>query len=177
MPQRIDQASNVTPINSHARQGLIPPVEEAAARQRLRRLAQTLDSAIALPGGYRIGWDGAIGLIPGIGDLAGAAFSSYIILEARRLGTPLVILMRMAINVLIETAVGVIPVVGDLFDFVWKANQRNVQLLEDHLNNPRKVQRQSTLVVVGLIAGMALAAAALIALTLWLLGLLFSMIR
>lgn len=174
MQQRIDEASDAAPLDNDTRQGVIPPVEEAAARRRLRRLAHTLDSAIPLPGGYRVGLDGAIGLIPGIGDLAGTALSSYIILEARRLGAPLIILLRMTVNVLLETAVGIIPVVGDLFDFVWKANRRNVQLLEDHLDNPREVRRHSTLVVGGLIALMAFAVVALVALALWLLGSLLS---
>jgi len=175
MQQRTYDASTATPLNDDARNGPVPPVEEAAARQRLRRLAHTLDTAVALPGGYRVGWDGAIGLIPGIGDLVGTALSSYIILEARRLGAPLVVLMRMTINVLVETAVGVIPVIGDLFDFVWKANRRNVQLLEDHLDNPRDVRRHSTLFVGGLIAVMVVAIVALVALALWLLGLLISL--
>lgn len=176
MQQRTDEASAATPLIDDTRPGPVPPAKEVDARRRLRRLAHTLDSAIALPGGYRVGWDGVIGLIPGIGDLTGAGLSSYIILEARRLGAPLIVLMRMAVNVLIETTVGIIPLVGDLFDFVWKANRRNVQLLEDHLDNPREVRRHSTLVVGGLIALMAAAVIALVALALWLLGLLLSLL-
>lgn len=172
----INNRPDVRPVDNPADQGPMAPVEQAAARQRLRRLAHTLDSAIPLPGGYRVGWDGAIGLIPGIGDLAGAALSSYIILEARRLGAPLVVLMRMTINVLIETAVGIIPVFGDLFDFVWKANRRNVELLERYLDNPRSSRRQSTVVVAGLISVMAVAVVGLVALALWLLALLLSLL-
>ncbi|MBK1705216.1 hypothetical protein CKO40_11850 [Halochromatium glycolicum] len=164
------------PLNDDARHGSVAPVEKAAARRRLRRLSHSLDSAIALPGGYRVGWDGAIGLIPGIGDLVGAALSSYIVLEARRLGVPLVVLLHMSINVLIETAVGVIPVVGDLFDFIWKANRRNVQLLESHLDDPGRARGRSSLVVAVMIALMGLVIAALIALALWLLGLLASVL-
>ena len=145
-----------------------------ATRRRLRRLAHALDTAIPLPGGYRVGWDGIIGLIPGIGDLAGTALSSYIIVQAHRLGAPLVVLLRMAINVLIESAVGIIPLVGDLFDFAWKANRRNVELLDDHLDRPHEVRRQSTWIVGGLVGVLAATAILLVALTLWLLRLVLS---
>mgnify|MGYP005851412747 CR=1 FL=1 len=101
-----------------------------ARLNRLKRLARTLDSSIVLPGGYRIGMDGVIGLVPGVGDLVGAALSTYIIFESARLGASTGLLVRMMLNVLVETAVGVIPVLGDLFDFAWKANDRNVALLE-----------------------------------------------
>lgn len=100
---------------------------------RLHRLAHVLDSSVPLPGGYRIGVDGLIGLIPGLGDAAGALLSSYILLEGHRLGASTPVLMRMAFNILVETVVGLVPVAGDLFDFAWKANRRNVALLEEHL--------------------------------------------
>lgn len=101
--------------------------------QRLHRLSRLLDSAIPLPGGFRIGLDGIIGLIPGIGDVAGGAASSYIIIESARLGASTATLLRMAFNVLLETVIGFIPFVGDLFDFIWKANLKNLALLEKQL--------------------------------------------
>lgn len=101
--------------------------------RRLRRISQTMDEAFRLPGGYRIGFDGIIGLIPGFGDTAGAIVSSYIIAEAARLGVPSRILALMIYNVLVETIIGFVPVLGDLFDFAWKANLRNVRLLERHM--------------------------------------------
>lgn len=101
--------------------------------QALRRLAHLLDAAIPLPGGLRVGVDGLVGLIPGVGDLAGAVLSAYIIAQARRLGAPPAVLLRMAANVALETFIGTVPVIGDLFDFAWKANRRNVALLERHL--------------------------------------------
>lgn len=110
-----------------------PPADHEKSRERLRRLAHVLDSSVPLPGGYRIGVDGIIGLIPGLGDAAGALLSSYILLEGHRLGASAPVLMRMAFNILLETVVGLVPVAGDLFDFAWKANRRNVALLEDHL--------------------------------------------
>lgn len=133
--------------------------EEARSRRQLQRLAHILDSAIPLPGGYRIGFDGFLGLIPGVGDLAGAAFSSYILAQAHRLGAPISVLLHMAANILLEMLVGILPVLGDLFDFVWKANQRNVELLEAHLGDPRRTRRRSTWVVAGIVTGVIVASA------------------
>lgn len=101
--------------------------------RRLDRLSQLLDNAFAIPGTrFRIGLDGIIGLIPGIGDAAGAVLSIYVILQAARLGLPVSTLLRMLGNVAIETVVGAVPIVGDIFDIVWKANIRNMALLRGH---------------------------------------------
>ena len=79
--------------------------------EHLERLAWILDSAIRVPGtNYRIGIDGLIGLLPGFGDLVGALLSSYIIAGAAQLGVPSVVLIRMALNIAIESIVGVVPV-------------------------------------------------------------------
>lgn len=104
-----------------------------ATIRRLERLSWLLDSAVRLPGGFRIGADGIIGLVPGIGDLIGAGLSSYIILEAARMKLPAGVLARMGLNVLLELGVGIIPIFGDLFDFAFKANRRNVRLMTDYL--------------------------------------------
>ena len=108
--------------------------------QRLRRLqtlSRLLDSSIPLPGGYRIGLDGLLGLIPGFGDIAGGIASSYIIIEAARLGASTSTLLHMVFNVLLESIIGLIPFLGDLFDFVWKANEKNTALMEKQLNTPQ----------------------------------------
>lgn len=102
--------------------------------QRLRALSRLLDSAIRLPGGFRVGLDGIIGLIPGFGDLAGSVASSYIIIESARLGASTSTLLRMVLNVLVESVVGLIPFLGDLFDIVWKANEKNMALMERQLD-------------------------------------------
>ena len=97
---------------------------------RLDQLSRLLDTAFEIPGtNIRMGIDGLIGLIPGVGDLAGMLFSSYIILEAARLGATKTLLTRMILNVALETAIGAIPVLGDAFDIYFKANRRNVALL------------------------------------------------
>ncbi|MDJ1184165.1 DUF4112 domain-containing protein [Roseofilum casamattae] len=105
--------------------------------ERLRSLSNLLDNAIAIPGSnYRVGIDPLIGLLPGGGDFLSSALSAYIVIEATRFGLPKETLGRMVMNVLIDTFVGIIPVLGDLYDVTWKANSLNVQLLEDHLENP-----------------------------------------
>jgi len=110
----------------------IPKPEPHWRLVRLRRAAWLLDRSIPLGGGYRIGLDPLIGLIPGAGDWIGALLSLYFIYEAARLGLPMKILARMGANVAIESFLGVVPVIGDLFDFVWQANMRNLRLVEQH---------------------------------------------
>ena len=112
---------------------------EARAIRRVERLARLLDSEFRIPGTrFRFGIDGLIGLAPGIGDAAGLALSSYIVLEAWRLGTPPPILVRMIANLALDGAVGTVPVVGDLFDIAWKANRRNLDLLLRHVHGPKR---------------------------------------
>lgn len=101
--------------------------------KRLDRLARLLDTSIGIPGTrWRFGLDPILGLVPGVGDLAGAALSGYIVYEAWRLGVPRAVLARMIANVAAETLLGTVPVAGDLFDAWWKANRRNVDLLCRH---------------------------------------------
>lgn len=106
------------------------------ARQRLEKLTWLLDDTFTLPGTKRrFGLDPIIGLIPGFGDLVGAGLSLYVVIEAARLGAPRRLLARMLGNALLEAVIGVIPIIGDLFDFYWKANSRNRQLLEAHIDD------------------------------------------
>jgi hypothetical protein len=124
-----------------------------AIRERLRRVAWLLDNSIQLPGtNFRVGIDSLIGLIPGFGDAIGALLSSYIVAEAARLGIPKATLIRMSLNVALETIIGMIPIAGDVFDMAWKANQRNVRLLDVYMENPRKTTVTSRLLVFGLVA-------------------------
>ena len=107
--------------------------ERAKVMAQLNRLATLLDSSIPLPGGYRVGLDGFIGLVPIAGDSAAAALSSYIVIRAAQLGVATRHLVRMMLNIMLEASVGIIPVLGDLFDFAWKANERNMAILQRHL--------------------------------------------
>ena len=110
--------------------------ETRMLRERERRLiayARLLDSAVRLPGGFRVGLDGLVGLVPGVGDLVGAGLSGYLVVAAARLGLPRRTVARMVANVAVETVVGAVPLVGDAFDFVFKANERNARLLHEAL--------------------------------------------
>ncbi|HIK10659.1 MAG TPA: DUF4112 domain-containing protein [Oscillatoriaceae cyanobacterium M33_DOE_052] len=119
----------------------------ATTLKRLRTLAHILDNAIPIPGTpYRIGIDPILGLIPGGGDIAGAILSAYIVFSAGMLGAPKDSLVQMLLNIVLESVVGTVPVVGDLFDATWKANVKNLELLETHLQaTPTDATRGETL--------------------------------
>ena len=127
--------------------------------RRARVVATVLDDAIRIPGtNIRFGLDPVIGLVPGLGDLLGGAASAYIILEAARAGASASILVRMAANVGIDTLIGALPVIGDLFDFAWKSNARNVRLLARHVDAPVETRRASTALLVAVLGTLALIA-------------------
>lgn len=125
----------------------VQSVEEAGIREtraRLRRLAWLLDSSIRIPGTrFTIGLDPLLGLFPVAGDLLGALISSYIVIQAARLGAPSTLLLRMALNIAIEGVFGALPVAGDVFDAAWKANQRNVRLLDAWLDRAGHGERKA----------------------------------
>jgi len=111
-------------------------------------LARWLDYAFTLPGGFRYGLSGIIGLIPGVGDILDGLLSMYILLRAVQLGIPQVTLARMVLNIGIETVGGTIPFLGALFDTVFKANRRNYHLLKRHLAEPRRQTARDWLFVI-----------------------------
>jgi hypothetical protein len=99
----------------------------------LRRWADLLDSAFVVPGtSVRFGLDALIGLVPGIGDLATPAFTMLLLVTGVRMRVPIVVLLRMALNAGFDALVGMVPIAGDLADIAWKANLRNLELLERH---------------------------------------------
>jgi hypothetical protein len=100
-------------------------------KQQLARLSILLDEAFTLPViGVRVGWDAIIGLIPVIGDGAGAIISSYFVYKALRFKMPLTTVVKMLLNIGIELLIGIVPLVGDMLDVAWKANRRNYRLME-----------------------------------------------
>ncbi|WP_119304938.1 DUF4112 domain-containing protein [Dongia deserti] len=104
------------------------------AQRRLRRLARLMDSQFRVPGlGVRIGADAILGLVPGVGDVLSGAVGAYLIYEAHRLGIPRSALVRMIANVAFDTAVGALPIAGDIWDFFFRSNQRNMQILARHV--------------------------------------------
>jgi len=134
---------------------LSPEMEQL--RKRMERLAWLLDNSIRIPFiGYRIGLDALLGLIPGVGDAAGALMSGYIFYSAIKMKAPLSVLGRMGVNIVFELVFGMIPVLGDIFDMTFKANERNMQLVNAWLDRPRKTQKSSKLLLGGLGGGIGI---------------------
>src|SRR4051812_35150787 len=106
----------------------------------LERLAWLMDRSIKI-GPWSIGLDGLLGLIPGFGDATGGLVSSIIVLAAMQAGIPRATVLRMISNVAIDSLVGALPVVGDLFDFAFKANTKNVAIFREALRGERKRSR------------------------------------
>ena len=137
-----------------------PPLPPTAADNphlnRLRTLARVLDDLAPIPGTrMRVGLDPLIGLVPGAGDAVGGAVSAYALVVAYRLGAPPSVLARMVGNVAVDVLTGFVPLVGDLFDFGWKASRKNVRLVERYAGAPERVKRSSGLVLVFALAAVA----------------------
>jgi len=133
-PTRSGAAADAPRVDADAASAPEGPGDPGRLIQRLDRLAWLLDSSVRVPlTGLRVGIDGLIGLIPIVGDAASAGLSLYLIAEARRFGLPKPVQIRMLGNMLVDAGLGAIPIVGDLFDFGFKANRRNVALLRRFL--------------------------------------------
>jgi hypothetical protein len=108
--------------------------ETIKTMRRLKFIARMMDNAWAVPfTNFRLGLDPLIGLLPVGGDLAGLAVSLYIVQQAYQLGAPREVLLRMLANVAIDSGLGMVPVAGDAFDALFKANLMNYRLLADFL--------------------------------------------
>ncbi len=119
-----------------------------------RTMAYYFDEAFRIPGtNLRFGLDSLVGLVPGAGDLAVSGLGAYALLLAFKLKAPASILVRMLANLAIDTIVGAVPLLGDLFDAAWKANTKNRKLLDAWLANPARTERRSTwtLVVIAML--------------------------
>lgn len=111
----------------------------------LRKLSHLMDSQYSGPLGFKFGLDGLLGLIPVVGDFVTTTISLYIIFQAGMLGCSPSTIMRMGLNILIESVADLIPVFGNLFDFFWKSNNKNIDLIEQHLINPQSTSFRSRL--------------------------------
>ena len=141
------------------------PVQEHDDVKRVRALARALDTAVRIPGtSIRFGLDSIIGLVPGAGDVVSSILSGYIVLASARLGVPPWVVVRMILNLGVDTLVGSVPLVGDLFDVGFRANTRNAALLEKHVVEPDAVRRSSKVAVMVAVAGVVVLAAGGIAL-------------
>ena len=140
-----------------------PPADPLA---RARTLARLLDSVARVPGTkIRFGADAVVGLVPGLGDIGGAALAGYLVILAQRLGVPRSVVLRMLGNVAIDTIAGTVPLIGDMFDVAFKSNLRNVALLESALQRPAATKRTSRLLVVGTILALILLVAGALVVT------------
>ena len=116
----------------------------------LRSMRRWLDEAFRVPGtAIRFGWDPVIGLVPWVGDLLTALFSSAIILQAHKMRLPRVVMLRMLFNVAIDLGVGAVPFFGDVADAFWKSNTKNFALLELHADQVRPPSASDWLFVAG----------------------------
>jgi hypothetical protein len=114
------------------------PEEHIYQLSKLRKLSNLWDQAFGIPGTqWRMGLESLIGLLPIGGDWIGLLMSSYILFHAVKFNLPRSVMVRMVLNVLIDAIVGAVPILGDLFDTTWKANTKNVNLLEAHLKSPQ----------------------------------------
>ncbi|MEO8020114.1 MAG: DUF4112 domain-containing protein [Pseudomonadota bacterium] len=144
------------------------------ALRHLRVVARVFDQAFTIPGTkFRFGLDAMFGLIPGLGDIAGALVAVFAIRVARTLGAPPAIQLHMLSNIAIDALVGTVPILGDLFDFAFKAQTRNLALLERWLAAPHKIARRSRRGLLLVPLAIVVVFATLTALGIWMLYILF----
>ena len=143
----------------------------------LRKFAWLMDEAFVIPGTkFRVGLDAVVGLVPGIGDVVGGVMSSWIIIGALRHRVPAKIIFRMVMNVVVDLLFGAVPVAGDVFDFLFEENMRNMRLLERHRDRRRPprsaaaIALVATLIVGFIILVALLLVASVVALVVWLIS-------
>jgi hypothetical protein len=150
--------------------------DERARRslRHLRALTQLFDQAFAVPGTkWRFGLDALFGLVPGLGDIAGALVAVYAMQVARQLNAPPAVRLHMLSNIALDALIGIVPIVGDLFDFAFKAQTRNLALLDAYLATPHKAARRSRRGMFLIALATIIVFATLSALGLWMLYILF----
>ncbi|MFP5078105.1 DUF4112 domain-containing protein [Rhizobium sp. YIM 134829] len=112
---------------------IIPPAERLLRLRRLAKVARLMDTAVGIPGTrFRFGADSVLGLVPVVGDAAGALVGLAIVNEARRLGLPRHKIAKMVTNVGVDAACGSVPLLGDVFDLFFKSHRRNLAIILDH---------------------------------------------
>jgi hypothetical protein len=146
----------------------VPSSPRVNRLQTLREWQRLLDDAFRVPGTrLRFGWDPVIGLVPWVGDLFAAFMSCALLMQAHQMRVPRVVQLRMLLNVAIDMVVGIVPFAGDVADFFWKSNARNLALLERHAGQPGPATRGDWLFVAGVIAAVLLVAAIPILVMYW----------
>jgi len=125
----------------------------AAAERRFAVATRLLDDLVTVPGTrHRVGVEPVIGLIPGVGDVVSAAMGVWLIVEATRFRLPGSVVGRMVLNTLVDLIVGIVPIVGDLFDFAFKSNTRNLELFRRYASDPTASTREHRLILAGAVA-------------------------
>lgn len=142
--------------------------------ERLRSVQWLFDQAFTVPGTkWRFGLDALFGLVPGLGDVAGALVAVYALRVARNLRAPAVIQAHMLTNIALDALIGMIPVLGDIFDFAFKAQTRNLALLDDWVGTPERTVRRSRRGLILIPLAIVIVFATLTALGIWMLVILF----
>jgi Domain of unknown function (DUF4112) len=137
----------------------------------LRKWAVILDSLFRVPGtSIRFGLDAIVGLVPGIGDLASPAYTALILIEGLRLRVPAVVQARMVLNAGLDMLIGLVPLLGDIADIAWKANLRNLALLERHAHPGAQPSTGDYVFVSVCLAAVAIIAIVPLAIIIWLLS-------
>jgi hypothetical protein len=143
---------------------LSPAPDRPGTTATVRDLVRWLDQGIPVPGTrFRFGLDPLIGLIPGLGDAVGALLGLGLLVEGVRRRVPRVTLLRMAANLTVDALAGTIPVAGDVFDFFWKANSRNLALLERHVADPATARASDRGFLILLVTSLLLVCAVVVA--------------
>ncbi|NES67392.1 MAG: DUF4112 domain-containing protein [Okeania sp. SIO2D1] len=151
---------------------------QAAKVKQLRKLSDLLDNAIRVPGtSLGVGLDPIIGLIPGGGDILAGLISVYIVFSAATMGLPKETLTRMAANIVFDSLAGTVPIFGDLFDVAWKANSKNMDILEAHLESPKVSKSADKSFIFLLLGGLILFVVAIATLSVLIIGLLVKIIQ
>lgn len=153
---------------------VLPPEEKqkrAEVEPLFRWLALIMDNFLRVPGTkFRFGLDPLMGLLPGLGDTGSAIISAMALIAAARRGLPKILLARMSLNILINEAIGIVPVVGDAFSFWFKSNARNYDLLKRHTAAPRSSTKSDWLFVALVLVALAAILIVSLAVSFWLLA-------
>lgn len=166
-----DQRRHSRPIDVE----VLPPEGDSRDSALSQVIARVMDDLVRIPGtNFRIGLDPLLGLLPGFGDTGTAFVSMSVMLQAAQLGAPKIALARMALNILINTLVGALPVAGDVFSAWFKSNRRNHQILQAYSSGGRRSTRGDWAFVIALIVVLMLIVIAMLAVAFIQVSLLFS---
>jgi len=163
-------------LQTHSRFGMAKDErKQIEIEESLETLSTYLDGIFRVPGtGWKFGLDALIGLVPNVGDMATSLASFYILIAGVRYGVPKITLLRMAFNIGLDYVVGAIPFIGDAFDFFWKANKQNMDLIRERGTGKGTGTTGDYIFVFGMILLLIGILAASIFVSLYILGLVFA---